>query len=318
MNSRRKAGLIVDHGDRFIHKNSPVIRELVIDCGLHGESQPLHKPICMAQPDGTFIEETRAEDQDAMVFADGMLVLPEALRRTLGGFYSIAVTAIEYDEVLEKFVIRTEPPLRITETQADAVVVACAAPEALRISKPIHGFMHDEFLKQLAQVQYTKCLTLIAALNATQLKENIYGLYPPQTPNALLKWIAFEDQKCLGREVEGWHSIVAHATPKASRKMWELDEDEVIKKMYGEIRNFVDELPEKWRWARIKRWAISRLMDENSILNADKFPAAKDDGLVAFCGDYRIGDGVESAALSGKEASERLAARIKKKLPDME
>jgi predicted NAD/FAD-dependent oxidoreductase len=313
MNSRRKAGLIVDHGDRFIERDSPSLRELIVDCGLQGESQLVESPIYSVDAAGAFTLVQAEPGREKIVFPDGMLALPEALRRSLGGFYSIAVTGVERDDVLQKYVVRTDPPLRITETQVDAVIVACAAPGALSISQSFVGHLNPEFVERLKRVQYNRCLTLIAATNGVALSRPIYGLYPPPGPDAVLKWIALEDQKCEARAVEGWHSLVAHATPEKTEELWDLEESEIIEILHAEIRRFLPELPEAWRWARVKRWEIARLKSADDIVPADQFPSVVDDSLVAFCGDYRLGDGVEAAALSGKLAAQRLIHKMRAK-----
>ena len=86
MNSRRKAGLVVDHGDRFIFRDSPTLRELIIDCGLSEDICTIDLPIYTMREDGSFLE-TREEaiDRNRVTFPDGMLVLPEALAPPSGG-----------------------------------------------------------------------------------------------------------------------------------------------------------------------------------------------------------------------------------------
>lgn len=314
MNSRRKAGLIVDHGDRFIYRNSPVLRELIVDCGLHGESRPIEKPILTAREDGSFTELAgEAGAGECLTFPDGMLMLPEALRRSLGGFYSIGVTAIERDDALGKFFVRTEPPLRSSEAQADAVIVACAASEALKVSEPVRGLLHKPFVEKMAAVRYTRCLTLIAALAEIRPPLSYYGVEIPPGVDSAVKWIGFEDQKCRGRAIEGWSSLVAHATPQASEEFWRLDEEKQIAKIYAGTRKIVPQLPEELRWARIKRWEIARLQDPAGVVDPETCPAAPDDVLLEFCGDYRVGDGVEPAARSGRDAAERLLRKMAKR-----
>ena len=311
MNSRRKAGLVVDHGDRFIARDSPVLRELIVDCGLHGETRPIERPIYTVQPDGSFLEtREQAIDTDRLTFPDGMLTLPEALRRSMGGFYSIGVTAVERDEVLGKFIVRSEPPLRNAETQVDAVVFACAAPEAFRVSQPIHALLNAPFLERLAKVEYTRCLTFIAALEKVQTPEVFYGLVLPRETSSILMWIAFEDRKCKGREVEGYSSLVAHGTPEASERFWKLDEEPILGKLYAEARRIVPELPARWRWARVKHWEVAHLKDPKAFVSPVEFPVSPEGVGVVFCGDYCVGHGVEAAAQSGREAADRLLRKL--------
>ncbi|HBF33208.1 TPA: hypothetical protein DDW35_01465 [Candidatus Sumerlaeota bacterium] len=213
MNTRRKAGLVVDHGNRFILRSSPVLRELIVDCGLHGEAKTIERPIYDLHTDGSFTESVTEEAKsDRLCFPEGMLTLPEALRRSTGGFYSIRVTSVVHDESLGKFIIQTEPPLRQQDTAVDAVIVACPAPMAHQLTLPIHPMLYEQFVERMSRVQYKRCISLIAALRKVALPEKFYGLYPPSATSHL-QWMAFEDQKCPARRVEGWSSLVAHATP---------------------------------------------------------------------------------------------------------
>lgn len=308
MNSRRKAGLVMDHGDRFISENSPVLQELIVDCGLHGEVEPIESPIFAAQPNGQYVPAREGSSQRKLCFPDGMLALPEALRRSLGGFYSIRVQAVEWDAVLKKYLVRTEPPLRVSETQADALVIACAASEAHRLTAPIHDLLRPEFLKQLKKVLYTKCFSLMAATEKVELRRPFYGLEIPS--DSLLHWMAFEDRKCPGRDIPGWSSMVAHSTPIASEKMWKWEDVRIQDKLYEEARRLAPELPDKARWLRLKRWEFSSLAPDFVPLDPARHPDASSGNLVVFCGDYRKGNGVENAAFSGREAAEILQRRM--------
>ena len=82
--------------------------------------------------------------------------------------------------------------------------------------------------------------------------------------------------------------------------------------MFAEVRKFVPQLPAEPRWARAKRWELAYLKDPTDPICADDFPAAADDFLLEFCGDYRCGDGGEAAAQSGRHAAETLLRKIKK------
>lgn len=311
MNSRRKAGLVVDHGDRYITRDSPVLRELIVDCGLLSETRSINRPIYTLLPDGSYLETPeQAVNPNRITFPDGLLMLAEALRRSLGGFYSIGVDQIERDEVLGKFILRTNPPMRVSETQVDGVLVACCAPETLKVIEPVRQLFCPEFLEKIAQVRYTRCLSLIAATQKIDLPQPLYGLFPPETPESLLMWLAFEDQKCEGRGIEGWSSIIAHANPRASEELWQLDEPQMLERLYAEARRLVPQIPAKWRWGRIKRWDIARLKDASQVVSPEEYPTAPDNVLIEVCGDYRIGDGVEQAAESGRDAAERLLRKI--------
>lgn len=310
MNTRRKAGLIVDHGNRFLMRSSPVLRELIVDCGLHGEAKTIEKQIYTMRADGSFVESaSEALKSDRLVFPDGMLALPEALRRTIGGFYSIRVTGVEYDESTGKFQLHTEPPMRPQETMADAVIVACPAPVAWQLTQPVHGLLHEPFVNRLKGVEYNRCIALIAALPKVELPIPYYGLIP-QAEDNMLNWLAFEDAKCASRAVQGWSSLVAHASPGASNKLWEQNEAHSLMVLYAEARKLVPQLPAMWRWARTKRWEYARVRNLDGVVNAEEFPCAPGDLRIEFCGDWRVGDGAEDAARSGKEAAERLIAKM--------
>jgi predicted NAD/FAD-dependent oxidoreductase len=311
MNSRRKAGLVVDHGERFLSRQSPTLRELMLDCGLQGELTSIDAPIFTVNEDGSFRETpTQAVDPDRAVFPGGLLMLPEALRLHLLGFNSMHVNRIDWSEELGKFAVSTEPPLRRAETLFDGVVVACPAPEAMRIAEPIRPLLNPAFAERASRVRYTRCFTFIAALEKVELPEPFYGLYPPQTADSTLAWIAFEDRKCRGRGVENWSSLIIHATPKASERYLEMDEERALKRVYEEARAVVPQLPEEWRWARAKRWEIARLKDPDQVVSHEEYPAAIENTLAEFVGDYRVGDGVEQAALSGRKGADALMQRV--------
>ena len=313
LNSRRKAGLVVDHGDRFIARNAPVLREIIMDCGLHGELAQIQHPIYHMRPDGTFAEQPyEAVDRNLVTFADGLLMLPEALRRSVGGFYSIQATSIEWQADRRKFLIRTSPPMREVETLLDGVILACAASEAVRLTRPVHSLLRPAFLETVSRVRYTRSLVLMAALDPVELDPPFYGIYPPDLPEAVLSWFAFENLKCRGREVSGWSSVIAHTRPDSTEQLWSKTDDEIEEIMFEAARRLVPALPDRWRWARLKRWEISRLREETVLATHADCPATDDEYLLDFCGDYRGGDGAESAAESGRAAAESLVRRMPK------
>ncbi len=310
MNSRRKAGLVVDHGDRYWRRSDAVLYELIVESGLQGELRSIDLPVFDLGKDGALCESVeKAIDQDRVVFPNGLLSLPEALRRTVGGLYSLGVVSVIWEPSSAKFQVHTDPPIRLVDTEVDAVVFACPAPEALGVSEPIQGILNPAFVTGLRQVEYTRSLVMIAAMEAFE-RPGFYGVRLPQGSGSFLSWLAFEDQKCQGRQVEGWASMVLHLNPEASEANWDRDEDELIEQTYSEARRLVPQLPERWRWARFKRWPLGRLRNAEQILYPEKVPAADADVLVEFCGDYRAGDGVEAAASSGRAAAESLLAKM--------
>jgi predicted NAD/FAD-dependent oxidoreductase len=313
MNTRRKAGLVVDHGDRFIHRDAPVLRELILDCGLQGDVCSIDLPIVTLGPDGVPVETpNQGINRNRISFPDGMLALPEALRRQLGGYYSIGVTAVDWNPQMRKFTLQTEPPLRPLESQVDGVVLATAATEALQIAQPMHPLLNPDFLQRALQVHYTGSFTLMAALRKVELPRPYFGLDVSQVSGSTISWIAFEDLKCERRGVSGWTIIVAHCRPEACAQYFRMEEEEALRRMYQEARRYIPQLPPEWRWARGKRWEIAHLQDEGLVVPTQQFPAAVDDILIEFCGDYREGDGCEAAARSGKLAAEKILAKIER------
>lgn len=311
MNSRRKAGLVVDHGDRFIQRDSPILREMINECGLQNEMSSIDLPIYNLKPDGSFAQ-TREEaiDTNRITFADGMLALPEALRRNLGGYYSIGVTRVDWSADTRKFVVHTEPPLRSLEAHADGIIIATPANEALRISEPLQPMLNEAFLEQLRRVEYSGCYTLIAALHKVELPEPLYGIIPPQAPGNTIAWIAFEDLKCQRRGVPGWSVVVIHSTAEAAAAYLKMDDERALQIIYQEARRHVPQLPEAWRWARAKRWDFAHLKESIQPAYTTQYPAAPESVLLEFCGDYREGDGCEAAARSGRLAVQALLAKI--------
>lgn len=311
MNSRRKAGLVVDHGDRFIFRDAPTLRELLIDCGLSDDICTINLPIFTMREDGSFAESAaEAVDRNRITFPGGMLVLPEALRRHLGGYYSIGVTSVEWKPGVSKMLVQTEPPLRPLESQVDGVIIATPATEALSISTPVHDLLNPSFLEQARKVRYTRCFTLIAALRKIDLPQPFYGIVPP--PSSGLSWIAFENLKCERREVNGWTVMIAHSAPDAADSYLKQDDDSATERMYKQARKYIPQLPDEWRWARAKRWEVAHLVKDSVVASAEQFPASPESVLIEFCGDYREGDGCEAAAHSGRLAAESLIAKIAK------
>jgi predicted NAD/FAD-dependent oxidoreductase len=313
MNSRRKAGMVVDHGERYIYRHASIIRELILDCGLHGELRSIDKPVYHLNPDGSY-KETREEaiNVDRVAFAEGMLALPEALRRSVGGYYSIGINRVLYNEESGKYCFETDPLMRVDETGVDGVIVACAAPEAVRITEPVRERLNEDFYSRLEAVEYDRCLVVFGVCEKVEVEDDFYGVCLPHGEGENVRWFAFEDQKCQGREVEGWSSFVIHATGMASERLWEKTDSEVADMLYQESRKYIKELPEKYHWTRVKHWEIAHLKDPEKVVRIDDYPAASEDVLVEFCGDYRAGDGVEDAAQSGREAAEKLLEKIQR------
>jgi predicted NAD/FAD-dependent oxidoreductase len=311
MNSRRKAGLVVDHGDRYIRSDTPIIGELIVDCGLRQELRAIKMPIYTIDAKGELVEgDEPANDSMRATFPDGLLVLGEALRRQMGGYYSIGVKSVEWDAKDKKFVLQTEPPLRAMETRADAIMVATPASIAFEITKPIHSLLDPEFLKRTQEIRYTSCFTAIAAMSKVQLPTPFYGAWVAPVPGRTIQWVAFEDLKCAGREVANWSSLVAHATPEASARYAQMNEESALRAIYEECQTLIPHLPAEFRWARSKFWDIARLCPTCDPIPIDTQPSAPKEVLVEFCGDYRAGDGCVASASSGSVAAQKLHEKI--------
>lgn len=314
MSSRRRAGLVIDHGQRFLYRHASVLRELILDSGLHGELRTVDKPIYHLNDDGSYQENSPQDaiDSNRVVFAEGLLMLADALRRSVGGFYSMRVTSIQYDKDARQYIMVTDPPMRRSETQVDAVMLACPASHALTLVEPVQDHLNKAFLERMAAVQYTRCISLMAAMNEVKTPDEFYGLHLPPREDEMLAWLAFENLKCRGRAVDGWSSIVAHLTPKASERYWDARESGLIQNIYNEVSKYVPQMPDKWRWARTKRWDIARLANKESVIPFDECAAAPDNVFLEFCGDYRAGNGAELAAKSGRDAANVLLQKIGK------
>lgn len=313
ISTRRKAGLVVDHGERFFRRSDPVVRELIMDVGLNGELRPIERPIYHLDAEGRRVEKNRQQaiDLNRVVFPDGMLTLPVYLRRQLGGFNSLRVTRLEWDLEEGAFFVHTDPPIRRDVTRADAAIVACPARDALELTQSLHERLQPDFLERVGRIEYHRCFVLIAALRHFEMQEDFYGLEVGGALDSTIEWLSFEDRKCPGREHEIFSTLVAHATAEASMKYWKMDDEKAVRGLYDQCRRFVPELPEHYHWARCKRWEKAQMRDPEAIVPVTEQTSTLDPEFpLEFCGDYRAGDGIENAARSGREAAESLLKRI--------
>lgn len=192
----------------------------------------------------------------------------------------------------------------------DAVVVATAAPEALRITASGTTTAERDVLAAVRE-RPVVCLALALEGDAGGVPREIRF---PRGDDGIVSAYVVEPGQLLGRAPEGGSQIVALLRDAASRRAEGEPDDVVVKHILRALGRARPGLAEQIREARLAR-TLAPFFEVGSYRRLARFFAVQRDRRALgrrlyWAGDYLAGAGFEAGVLSGDRAADDLIADL--------
>lgn len=178
---------------------------------------------------------------------------------------------------------------------ADAVVATPPVPQCLALLDAGGVGLSGEVRASLSAIEYDRCLTVMAVLEAPSLVPPPGSLSPVAGPIALIT----DNQR---KGISAVPAVTLQATPEFSLEHWEQDRQESGKALLAAA--------EPWLGAGIRTWQIHGWRySRPRVAHASPCVIAQTHPILVLAGDAFGGDGVDGAARSGWAAAEAILAR---------
>lgn len=180
------------------------------------------------------------------------------------------------------------------QEEADAVVIALPAPEALTLALTAPEAFAPSVLTELGRVVFEPALVMVAAF-----------------PRLASGWSSVEAGEGAVVRLDARHAeeitrVVVQASADWSRQAFNRDDPSIIEALLTEAARMTGTRLHSPQAARVVRWRHawpSLLAPARCLLSPGAAPAV-------FCGDWCVGPRVEGAFLSGSQAAERLSLSL--------
>jgi len=279
----------LDHGAAYFTVRDPRFRERVAPLLADGTVVPWADRIHRWEQ-GQLKADPLTASQRRFACPEGMTALARRLAEGL---------AVERDAVVERleragagWVVHGTRSGVVHRWEADAVVVATPATQALRLVQASGEAVDAAVVSMLGAVRFDPCLVLLVRLAAPP---------PPwraiQVGEGPLQWIGCESSKRSSSQL----CLSIHGSAEASRAAMDRTDEEIAAQLWAaaaEVAGLQGGLPSGWQ---VKRWRSARpsvLATAHALLSAAP--------PVAFCGDWCVAPRLEGAFVSGLSAAERL------------
>ncbi len=178
-----------------------------------------------------------------------------------------------------------------------ALLLTAPIPESLALLETGGVELGDNPLSSLQAVEYTPCITVLAAIDGPSGLTEWGGL---RISGEYIDWIADNRRKGISPDV--W-AITIQAMPEFSREHWDDDDEQVAGLLLDNAKALI--LAEV-REAKVFRWNLSKPLNPHP----DPFVSASEDPLCLLAGDGFRGHRVEGAVMSGLDAAEEILKRM--------
>lgn len=276
-----------DHGAQFITTRDRSFRERVESWLAAGAVKPWYKgPLGNSRYVGT----------------GGMVNLPAYLAEGIRVQCSERVTQIRFKDGVWRITTQPHGQDDSRGYEGDFLVLTAPVPQSLALIEESNVELDYDDEEELARIQYTKCITVLAQLNGPA------GL--PQ-PGAIdlnldaLRWLGDNSVKQISK-VPG--SLTINSSARFAEKYWDSPDEVRIPLMLKAAKPFlradvVSAVAHRWGYSEPKR------------VYFEKQPFRKDylldpDLRLAMCGDGFNGGRVEAAALSGMHLAKELTRAV--------
>jgi renalase len=173
--------------------------------------------------------------------------------------------------------------------RADAVVLTAPVPQSLDLLEAGGITLDRAVLEAMRAIEYDPCLAVMAPLDGPSGVPEPGVVDPTSGPVDLIA-----DNRLKG--VSATDAVTIHATPEASRSMWEAGDAEVCTRLTAAAGIPPDRLA---GGCQVQRWRYARPVE----VHPERCVLAHTDPPLVLAGDAFGGPKVEGAALSGLAAA---------------
>ena len=182
--------------------------------------------------------------------------------------------------------------------EAESLIVTAPMPQALELLDGNGTALPAQTRAELQNIQYDRCITVMALLNEPSRIPEPGGLRLPGEP---IRWIADNARKGIS---PGGYAVTIQAGPEFSRKYFEADDFAVSQAL---LEAAAEWLPGRNHPCQVHRWRYSRPL----VVHPKAYLMLDEPAPLVFAGDGFHGSKVEGAALSGLSAAEALLTRAR-------
>jgi renalase len=292
--SRTLHGQRVDYGAPFLHGSSPHFLGAVESCSTGAAAARLlpgwpHRVVesrLACQP------EAFAGAQRRLGVAEGVSALPKRLAAGLDIRTGVTISLLHAAPGGVQAVAADG-----RRFEAPSVLLALAAPQAVRLLEPFAGRMAGgrDRVRRLEALDHVPCLTVVAGYRGDTPVPAFDAWYPAET--TILGAVVLDSAKRPGG---AWRVLVLQARRHYSMTLLEAPDDTWARDLVweaGEILGAWAGRPD-WQWTHRWRWA--RIPPGGGRAGAPEWIDVEGGGRLGLCGEaFHDAGGVEGAFLSG-------------------
>lgn len=191
--------------------------------------------------------------------------------------------------------------------EADEVICATPASAALAL---LPG-LPDSVGKPLGMARYSACCHVILALPDRIFPDGWYAVGLPRGRGLSLN-LTDNSRKSPYYAPEGCGLIHCFSYGRDSHELLGLDDEEVLRRVTGEIQRYFPSMPDEPLFSEVHRWREAVCLTPPGMLRAVQ--AAKEGGLrepsgLCLAGEYMYMPSVEGALQSGMDAAREVLSR---------
>ena len=282
MATRRMAGGVLDHGAQYFSVRDPRFQKFVTQWEADG--------VVKAWADGfpTAEGDLKRAGSPRYRGATGMTAVAKALAAGLDIHLGTRIEAVGVEGRL--WHART---VSGEVFQGSGLIMTPPVPQALALLKAGNFDLPQYLAGDLQGLGYHPCIALLVVLEEPSRVPAPGGV---RVRKGAIRWIADNHLKGIS---PGAAAVTLHASPDFSRQAWELDDDEISRRLLAEASPWVKAPVHTYQ---VHRWRFAQPITSYP----EPFSVLAGPPPLLFAGDAFGGGRVEGAALSGLQAAEWL------------
>ncbi len=306
-------GWMADVGCPCFRQQDTALQHIIRDIGLETDVVVVQGPVRKGKMTNTGLELGPADfTAHRVTLRHGMTSLFEEWMRQVDVLDNKPVAGIRWQPNHHRFVFRdriTGRTLRHPESheiiEASAVILAVPGPEARRIVESSVAL--EPLAPYLSEIVYEP--SLVGVFHLPKCTPNYYAI--EFTEKDELAWLAFEEVKAPSFVDPDSSLLVVRAGRVWAKERAKQEDDDCLDGLYNLARKVVPDMPDEPAEAHLVRWSQGRPSANSLVSIGDGgVPTNPPEIPFALAGDYTLGDGAESAALSGMRAADQVVARL--------
>ena len=189
------------------------------------------------------------------------------------------------------------------EIEADAVICATTASTAARLVPDLPQDMRAV----LQRVRYSSCCYVAFGLDENILADGSHAaLFPPGSPTFLTM---VTNLAATAPEIAPADKTLVHALVigEQARALFDLDDDEIVRRVVAEMRRFFATMPERPLFASVYRWPEAMCLSPGGLLrdvHDMRMELRRSTQGLYLAGDYTLLPSLNGAIKSGIEAAQ--------------